>query len=223
MSWTFFIDGYSTIAIFSLSALLLFGTMSSSSKKTVNSAIKAVKLNDLMLPHIQDEYCFVKICDIKPYAKVRPISQEGIENLTNMVIESGYNVQSVLMLRAPLSRSHVHFDLSDKLAQIAGIWAPPKASAEEEKKHADDDFGYFYGTIDGAHRHEVLEQLAARADQPTFGPDFLVPARVFTGKIPESLVIAIAARKNMPERNVNVRMRFMYIVGESHPEALETR
>ena len=160
-------------------------------------------LNEMTLPYATDLYGFLPIGCFAEYARIRPVQQSGVEKMKQMIIDAGYQNSSVIKVRVPkLQDNHVSWRLEDKLKQLekGAEWEKPWDSHTLRLKHPDDrkddDAPYYYGIIDGAHRFLALMELVADPNYPKYTVDFLVPCQIYKIETPETLVLAIAARKN---------------------------
>ena len=161
-------------------------------------------LNALTLEHVHTISCFLPIGLLMEYAKIRPVQKAGVLNLKLMIGENGYDLTSVLKVRAPASGPDIQWDMSYKLKQAQG------GDGIEEKEWETllggrelkmpllltaADLAFLYGVIDGAHRLWALFALVEDPAFPGYTLQFLVPCQVMKNSIPEELSLAIASRK----------------------------
>lgn len=167
------------------------------------SAVKKT-LNALTLEHVHTISCFLPIGLLMEYAKIRPVQKAGVLNLKLMIGENGYDLTSVIKVRAPASGPDIQWDMSFKKKQAEGGAGIEQKDWEnlldgrdlkmpEMLKEA--DLAFLYGVIDGAHRLWALFALVEDPLFPGYTLQFLVPCQVMKHTIPEELALAIASRK----------------------------
>ena len=161
-------------------------------------------LNDKTSKYVVDAYCMIPLCILVEYAKIRPVQHAGMQKLKKMIATAGYDPNSVLKVRAPPGRDHVHWGF-DKV----GLHAAPDYEYDEEEwgemlggltitgpgNRSSDEEAFMYGIIEGAHRFIALLSLVIDKDQPKYTLQFLVPCQVMSSDMPEELMIAIATRE----------------------------
>ena len=161
-------------------------------------------LNALTLEHVHNMSCFIPVGLLMEYAKIRPVQKAGVLNLKLMIGENGYDLTSVLKVKAPASGPDIQWDMSFKLKQAEGGAGIDQKDWDnmldgivlkmpEMLKEA--DLAFLYGVIDGAHRLWALFALVEDPDFPSYTLQFLVPCQVMKNSIPEELALAIASRK----------------------------
>ena len=100
-------------------------------------------LNQLTEPYLEDVYCFLPVGTIVELTKVRPINFSGKDKLKKLIINAGWSADSVLKVRAPKSKDHIHWGLKEKdlyeKKDLAFAWSDLKSN--EERKEADLEVG----------------------------------------------------------------------------------
>jgi hypothetical protein len=161
-------------------------------------ASSSTPLNELAFKYVEDVFGFIPIGFIREFAKIRPVQNAGVLKLKEMISKSGYDQNSVLKVKAPGNRAHVHWGPDEKVRQI-NEGADWKALWPEElkvPKHGQvDELEGCYGVIDGAHRFWGLVLLVDDPAFPKYTANFLVPCQIMRNTIPDELVIAIATRE----------------------------
>ena len=161
-------------------------------------------LNAMTLEHVHNISCFIPVGLLMEYAKIRPVQKAGVLNLKLMIGENGYDLTSVIKVRAPASGPDIQWDMSFKKKQAQGGGGIDQKDWDkmldgivlkmpEMLKEA--DLAFLYGVIDGAHRLWALFALVMDPDFPSYTLQFLVPCQVMKHTIPEELALAIASRK----------------------------
>ena len=165
-------------------------------------------VNDLAVGFIKDAYCYIPIGMLTQYAKIRPVQSAGVQKLKNLIRTAGYDQNSVIKVRAPAGRVHVHWGVEKRQEQIAGtlpsstsgsdspwdemlsgfVLKRPGEYTEEEKKS-------LYGVVDGAHRYVGMIDLVDDPLSPGITLDYLVPCTILDKDVPEELINAIATRE----------------------------
>jgi hypothetical protein len=161
-------------------------------------------LNALTLEHVHNISCFIPVGLLMEYAKIRPVQKAGVSNLKMMIGENGYDLTSVIKVRAPASGPDIQWDMSFKKKQAQGGAGIEQKDWEKlldgrdlkmPDERTEEDVAFLYGVIDGAHRLWALFELVMDPDFPGYTLQFLVPCQVMKHSIPEELALAIASRK----------------------------
>jgi hypothetical protein len=161
-------------------------------------------LNDLSLTLVMDAYCFLPVGMIVELAKIRPVQSAGVMKLKGMIASSGYDRNSVLKVRAPLTGEHTHWGFEYLKKQATEGEEISKADWDEmlagvilkgTNDWTEAEMAYLYGLIDGAHRLMALLLLVEDPKYPEYTLEYLVPCQVMCNTLPEELMIAIATRK----------------------------
>ena len=76
-------------------------------------------LNDKVALQVQDALCYIPVGMLMEFARIRPVQNAGVVKLTEMISRAGYAQGSVIKVRAPASRAHLHWGISYRVRQAA--------------------------------------------------------------------------------------------------------
>ena len=126
---------------------------------------------------------------------------------------------SVIKVRAPSSRAHVHWGIEYVVKQAA---TGEEITKDEWKAmlgelvlklpagRSDSDLAFMYGVIDGAHRLWALIACILDPLKTKYTLEYLVPCQVMLKDMPEELIIGIATGESpTPCSSCKYRLKFV--------------
>ena len=179
----------------------LFPKRSAGDVRIIMSGKPKPTINEVAMKYVKDVLCYLPLGLLVEYAKIRPVQHAGALNLKLMIATAGYDQNSVIKVRAPADRIHIHWGIEYLKRQSSDGKATDKDGWEEMlgglvlKKPADrtaEDLAFLYGVVDGAHRVGALSLLVDDPEYPQYTLHYLVPCQVLVFDMPEELSIALA-------------------------------